>query len=218
LREYVDCFAWNYQEMAGLSHDLVEHWLPIKAGFSPFKQHARCYNPLMYDQIKEEIDRLLKANFIRLCSYAECISNIVPVEKKWSDKIRVCIDFRNLNKTIPKDEYPMPIDDMLINNASGHKVLSFLDGDTRRVASEGRLNHGGTRGSPQMGLRTTRRVALSFPYVQSDSKENCIYLRQDTNLKVLEKTCGAALNLLFAFIGCTCLWPTYKYVGLLENF
>jgi hypothetical protein len=49
LREYVDCFASNYQEMLGLSRDLVEHRLPIKAGFRPFKQHARRYNPLMYD-------------------------------------------------------------------------------------------------------------------------------------------------------------------------
>jgi hypothetical protein len=71
LREYVDCFAWNYQEMPGLSRDLVEHRFPIKAGFRSFKQHARRYNPLMCDRIKEEIDRLLKANFIRPCKYAE---------------------------------------------------------------------------------------------------------------------------------------------------
>jgi hypothetical protein len=39
----VDCFAWNYQGTIGLSRDLVEHQLPIKAGFRPYKQHARCY-------------------------------------------------------------------------------------------------------------------------------------------------------------------------------
>jgi hypothetical protein len=129
LREYVDCFGWNYQEMPGLSCDLVEHRLPIKVGFRLFKQHARRYNPLMYDQIKEKINRLLKANFIRPYRYVEWISNIVPVEKKVSDKIRVGIDFRNLNRATPKDEYPMPIVDMLINDASWHKVLHFLDGN-----------------------------------------------------------------------------------------
>jgi hypothetical protein len=51
------------------------------------------------------------------------------MEKKNTGKIRVCIDFRNLNKTIPKDEYPMPIVDMLINNASGHQVINILDGN-----------------------------------------------------------------------------------------
>jgi hypothetical protein len=49
------------------------------------------------------------------------------VEKKNICKIRVCINFRNLNKATPKDEYPMPIADMLINNASAHRVISFLD-------------------------------------------------------------------------------------------
>jgi len=53
----------------------------------------------------------------------------VPVEKKNSGKIRVCIDFRDLNKATLKDEYPMPIADMLINEASGHHVISFLDGN-----------------------------------------------------------------------------------------
>jgi hypothetical protein len=51
------------------------------------------------------------------------------VEKKNTGKIWVCIDFRNLNKTTPKDEYPMPIADILINNASGYRVISFLDGN-----------------------------------------------------------------------------------------
>jgi hypothetical protein len=50
----------------------------------------------------------------------EWVSNIVPVEKKDIDKIWICISFHNLNKAAPKDEYPMPIADMLINNASGH--------------------------------------------------------------------------------------------------
>jgi hypothetical protein len=51
------------------------------------------------------------------------------MEKKNTGKIRVCIDFCNLNKATPKDEYPMLIADMLINNASGHWVISFLDGN-----------------------------------------------------------------------------------------
>jgi hypothetical protein len=47
------------------------------------------------------------------------------VEKKNIDKFWVCIDFCNLNKATPKDEYSMPIADMLINNAFGHQVISF---------------------------------------------------------------------------------------------
>jgi hypothetical protein len=53
----------------------------------------------------------------------------VLVEKKGSGKLRVCINFRNLNRATTKDEYPMPVDDILINNASGNRVNSFLDGN-----------------------------------------------------------------------------------------
>jgi hypothetical protein len=99
----MDCFAWNYHEMLGFCHDLVEHRLPIKAGFRPYKQRARCFNTVMYDGIKEKINHLLEAGFIRSYHYADWISNIVPVEKKDSSKIRVCIDFRDLSKATPKD-------------------------------------------------------------------------------------------------------------------
>jgi hypothetical protein len=53
----------------------------------------------------------------------EWVSNILYVEKKDSRKIKVCIDFRDLNRATLKDEYPMHIADMLINDASGHRVM-----------------------------------------------------------------------------------------------
>jgi hypothetical protein len=67
-------------------------------------------NLALYDQIKGEINWLLETNFIKPCRYAQWISNIVPMEKKSSDKIRVCIDFKILNRATLKDEYLMPID------------------------------------------------------------------------------------------------------------
>jgi hypothetical protein len=129
LKEYSDCFAWNYTEMSGLSREIVEHRLPIKSGFRPFKQKPITFRPDLLPRIKDEIHRLLEANFIRPCRYVEWVSNIVPVEKKESRKLRVCIDFCNLNRATTKDEYPMPIADMLINNASGNRIISFLDGN-----------------------------------------------------------------------------------------
>lgn len=115
--------------MLGLNCELVEHRLMIKLGFRPYKQPPLHFNPLIYDRVKEKIDRLLKAGFIRPCRYAEWVPNIVPVENKGIGKIRICIDFRDLNKVTPKYEYHMPIADMLINDASGHNVISFLDGN-----------------------------------------------------------------------------------------
>jgi hypothetical protein len=129
LKEFADCFAWSYTEMPGLSKELVEHTLPIKRGFMPHKQPARNYNQDLLGCIKEEVERLLEAKFIRTCWYVEWVSNIVLVEKKNSGKIRICVDFKNLNQATPKDEYPMLVADMLINKASGNKVISFLDGN-----------------------------------------------------------------------------------------
>jgi hypothetical protein len=79
--------------------------------------------------VKEVVDGLLQARFIQPCRYANWVSNIIPVEKKITGKIRICVDFRNLNRAMPKDEYPMPIADLLIDSAAGNKVISFLDGN-----------------------------------------------------------------------------------------
>jgi hypothetical protein len=115
--------------MPGLSRELVDHRLPIKASFRPYKQGARNFEPEIIGRVQEEVDRLLQAGFIHPCGYADWVSNIVPVEKKSMRKIRICVDFRNINRAIPKDEYPMPIADLLIDRASGNKVISFLDGN-----------------------------------------------------------------------------------------
>ena len=53
---------------------------------------------------------------------------MVPVQKK-DGRWRVCVDFRDLNRATPKDEYPMPVVETLINAAAGHKMLSFMDGN-----------------------------------------------------------------------------------------
>ena len=47
---------------------------------------------------------------------------------KKNSKLRVCIDFRDLNNATPKDEYHMPVADMLIDSALGNEILSFMDG------------------------------------------------------------------------------------------
>ena len=114
--------------MECLSRSIVEHRLPIKPGYQPFKQAPRRFMVQMLEEIKKEITRLYEAKFIRTCRYAEWISNIVPVYKK-NRKLRVCIDFRDLNKATLMDGYPIPIADLLVDAASGHKVISFMDGN-----------------------------------------------------------------------------------------
>jgi hypothetical protein len=80
------------------------------------------------EEVKKEIEKMLEARFIRPCRYAEWISSIVPVQKK-DGRWWVCVDFRDLNRATPKDEYPIPVAETLINAAAGNKILSFMDGN-----------------------------------------------------------------------------------------
>src|SRR3954470_2383649 len=114
LKENKDCFAWDYDEMPGLGRDLVELKLLIKEGKKPIKQTPRRFAPEILSKIKAEVERLLRCKFIRTTRYVEWITNIVHVIKK-NGSLRVCIDFRDLNAATPKDEYPMPVAEMLVD-------------------------------------------------------------------------------------------------------
>jgi hypothetical protein len=82
LKEYSDCFAWDYTEMPGLDRSIVEHWLPLKKGFWPFQQRAQQMRTEVLEEVKKEIEKMMEAGFIRPCRYAEWIFGIVPVQKK----------------------------------------------------------------------------------------------------------------------------------------
>ena len=55
------------------------------------------------------------------------MANVVPIPKK-DGKVKVCVDFRDLNKINPKDDFPLPHIDLLVDNTIGHSMLSFMDG------------------------------------------------------------------------------------------
>jgi hypothetical protein len=128
LKEYSDCFAWDYMEMPGLDRSIVKHRLPLKKGFRSFQQRACQMMAEVLEEVKKEIEKMLEEGFIRPCRYVEWISSIVPIQKK-DGRWRVCVDFRDLNRATPKDEYPMSVAETLINAAASNKILSFMDGN-----------------------------------------------------------------------------------------
>ena len=71
LKEFKNCFAWDYDEMPGLDRGLVELQLPIKPGKKPVKQSPRRFAPKILSKIKMEVERLLKCKFIRATRYVE---------------------------------------------------------------------------------------------------------------------------------------------------
>ena len=77
--------------------------------------------------IKEDIEKKIKAKFLGVVDYPEWLANVVPVPKK-DRKVRICVDYRDLNKACPKDDFPRPHIDVLINNAAACAIYSFMDG------------------------------------------------------------------------------------------
>ena len=65
-------------------------------------------------------------SFLKVILYSEWLANIVPVPKK-DGKVRMCIDYRDLNKASPMDDFPLPHIDVLVENTAGHKMLTFMD-------------------------------------------------------------------------------------------
>ena len=127
LREYVDLFSWSYRDMSGLDTNIVVHKLPLKEGYSPVRQKLRRTRPDMSNKIREEVLKQFDAGFLAVVDYPSWIANIVPVPKK-DGKVNMCVNYRDLNKASPKDDFPLPHIDVLVDNTAQASVLSFMDG------------------------------------------------------------------------------------------
>lgn len=76
-------------------------------------------------KIKEEVEKQLKAGFLVVTEYQKWLANIVPVPKK-DGRVRMCVDFRDLNKVSPKKDFPLPHIYILIDNTAGVEPASLL--------------------------------------------------------------------------------------------
>ncbi|KAK4394066.1 Transposon Tf2-12 polyprotein [Sesamum angolense] len=127
LNEFKDVFAWSYKKMPGLDPKVVVHHLSVKKGARPVKQGQRRFRPELIPLIEDEVNKLIEVGFIREVKYPMWISSIVPVRKK-NGQIRVCVDFRDLNNACRKDDFLLPIVELMIDATTGHEALSFMDG------------------------------------------------------------------------------------------
>jgi transposase InsO family protein len=99
----------------------------LEDNVKPIRQRQRRLNPKYSLLVKEEIDKLLEIGFIYPVPFSEWVSPIVIVPKK-NGKIRICQDFRQLNKATKKDYFPLPFTDAILDAVAGHECYSFLDG------------------------------------------------------------------------------------------
>jgi len=112
--------------MPGIDPDFMGHRLTMNEKVRSVVQKRRKFNEERRLIIREETQKLLKVGHIRLIQYPEWLANVVLVQKT-NEKWRMCVDFIDLNKACPKDFYPLPNIDSLVDNASGCRLLSFLD-------------------------------------------------------------------------------------------
>ncbi|CAL1371160.1 unnamed protein product [Linum trigynum] len=112
--------------MPGLNRQVAEHALGVLPGCRPLQQKIRNFAWERRQVVVEEILKLTQAGCIQEILYPTWLANVVTV-KKANGQWRMCVDFTDLNKACPKDPYPLPKIDRLIDATSGHCFLSFLD-------------------------------------------------------------------------------------------
>ena len=127
FQEFCNVFAWSYEEILGIDPSIVVHEIKTYPDAKPVRQRLCQIHPRKVVAIKVEVDKLLRAGFIYPIPLTDWVSNIVPVNKK-QGTIRICIDYRDINRACPKDNYPTPYIDQIIDDCAGSEIFSFMDG------------------------------------------------------------------------------------------
>ena len=112
--------------MPGIPWDVAEHALRLILGSKPTKQRLRRFDDERRRAVGKEIAKLLAAGFIREVFHSDWLANPVLVKEK-TEKCRMCIDYTGLNKACPKDPFPLPRIDQIVDSTSGCETLCFLD-------------------------------------------------------------------------------------------
>ncbi|KAL6316779.1 hypothetical protein AAG906_021079 [Vitis piasezkii] len=115
-----------HSDMSWISLSIASHQLNILSTSKPVRQKNRRFHPDRQKVIQEEIEKLLEAGFIIEVEYPEWLANTIVVPKK-GGKWRVCVDYTNLDDVYPKDSFPLPRIDQIVDATSGHEMLSFLN-------------------------------------------------------------------------------------------
>ena len=126
LRKSIDVFAWSHDDMPGIDPSVITHRLNVYPFSKPVRQKKRVFAPKRDKAIKEEVQKLTTTQFIKEVYYPDWLANVVMV-KKANGRWRMYVDFTDLNKACPKDSYPFPRIDQLVDSTAGHQLLSFMD-------------------------------------------------------------------------------------------
>jgi hypothetical protein len=127
FKEFRDIFAWSYEEMPGIDPAIVVHEIKTYPDAKPVWQRLHPVHPCKATAIKLKVEKLLKVGFIYLVAPTDWVSNPVPIDEK-GGTIRVCVDYRDINKACPKDNFPTPFIDQIVDDCAGSEIFSLMDG------------------------------------------------------------------------------------------
>ena len=130
--KFSKCFSQNFkkclhEDMLGIDPKIAQHNINIHAHMVLVKQKLRRLRTEWLLKIKEEVTKQLKVRFIKPMHQAEWIANVVLIPKK-NGKVRMCVDFRDLNKAFPKDDFSLPHIDVLVDNMTKGALMSSMNG------------------------------------------------------------------------------------------
>jgi hypothetical protein len=124
LQKNKDVFARSAKDLTCVNRSFIEHRLNIDPSVKPRRQKLRKMSDNKVVAVKSEVQRLLDTTFICEVMYPKWLANTVPVKKK-NGKCRMCIVFTDLNKATPKDNYPLPRMDQVVDSAANAAVMSL---------------------------------------------------------------------------------------------
>nr|ABA99729.1 retrotransposon protein, putative, unclassified [Oryza sativa Japonica Group] len=163
LRANSDVFAWKPSDMPGVPREVIEHRLTVRPDARSVRQKVQRQAPEQQAFIREEVARLLEADFIREVIHPEWLANPVVVPKA-NGKLRMCIDYTDLNKACPKDPCPLPRIDQIVDSTVGvfgvpaGKLLGFLV-SSRGIEANPKKIHAIERMRPPSKLRDVQCVS-----------------------------------------------------------
>ena len=145
VRDHRKIIGYTIDDLKGISPSFCMHRIHLEEGCTPTIEHQRRLNPNMKEVVKKEIMKLLDAGIIYPISDSNWVSPIHVVPKKGGVTmirnehneliltravagLRMCIDYRKLNKATRKDHFPLPFINQLLERLAQHSFFCYLDG------------------------------------------------------------------------------------------
>jgi hypothetical protein len=125
LRKYIHLFSFSYKDLREVT--MEQHKIELLPNAKPIKAKQGRWNTRHTAMVKEELDKLLEAGFIRPVETTKWVSPVVLALKK-NGKLRVCVNYKALNKVTKKDQYPLPFCEEILEEVAGHEMYTFGDG------------------------------------------------------------------------------------------